>query len=196
MLRRYRLLAIAVIGVIPLACPAPDDGVNEGTQLATDVSSALATGDAQKLGSLFADDGALIAAESTGMVLRGREQIVAYYAANFPHLRVNLSLQQSELQLLSDGSAVQRGVIEGSLVRAVDSVRIEARGTFVHFLNRRSDGSWGVFRGIWGFEHASPAPPANEECTQCCCKTVSGCDCIVRPAGGCTNDFPVPVVKP
>lgn len=195
MQRRCRRFAAAVCALIPLACNSSGTGVSEGTALAAAISTALAAGDAQQLGLSFADDAVLAAAEPTGMVLRGKKEIVAYYAANFPHLGVNLSLRQSELQRLGDGSAVQRGEIGGSIVRESDSVRIDARGTFVHVLNRRSDGSWAVFRAIWGFEHASVGL-ANEDCSSCCCKTVSGCDCIKRPDGGCTNDFPIPIVKP
>jgi ketosteroid isomerase-like protein len=196
MQRRCRSFVVAVCALIPLACNSSGDGVSEGTALAVAISTALAAGDAQQLGLTFADEAVLAAAEPTGMVLRTRQQIVAYYAANFPHLALNLSLRQTELQRLGDGSAVQRGEIGGSVVRKSDNVRIDARGTFVHVLKRRDDGSWAVFRAIWGFEHTGSVGLANEECSSCCCKTSTGCDCIKRPDGGCTNDFPIPVVKP
>jgi uncharacterized protein (TIGR02246 family) len=195
MQRLPRLVTLAVCTLISLGCNPP--ATREGSKLAAAIGTALSAGDAQQFGSLFADDAVLAAAEPTGTVLRGRKQIVAYYAANFPHSRMNLSLKQSELQVLGDGSAVQRGEIGGFIIRTADNIRIDTRGTYVHVLNRRDDGSWALFRAIWGFQHPGSVGAADDDgCKDCCCATVSGCDCKAREGGTCPKERPIQVTKP
>lgn len=190
------MLALSLLATVLAACNYPDSGSDQGAELVASVSTALADGDAERLGSFFTSDGVLAAAEPTGEILRGTNQITEYYGANFPHLKVSLSLTQKEFQRLGEGSAVQTGSIRGLIVRKADGVEIPTQGNFIHLLRPASNQSWQISRAIWGFEHDGQPGLFNEDCKQCCCKTVSGCDCKKRTGAGCPKDFPISVVKP
>ncbi len=167
----------------------------EGARSVSDqVGKALNSKDTEKLKANLADHAVFLLANEPAIV--GRDAIVSRYATAFKEIDYNVSLLSKEIEATGE-FVLDRGSFKGSIKSTDGRASAPVLGKYLHVLKSQAGGRWKIWRAVWEFDNPVAAQTCSETGTRsCCCKSISGSDCIKRPETGCTTDYPISILLP
>jgi len=122
--------------------------------------AAMSSGDAETLGTLYAEDAVSMPPNAPPLV--GRAAIVADAAENFAAMSASLTSRSEGSYVMGD-MAVEWGTYSFSGTMADSDVTFSQDGKYVAILERQVDGSWKIVRDIWNADAPPEMPTAEEE---------------------------------
>jgi uncharacterized protein (TIGR02246 family) len=134
MKKHLNLVASAVLFALcalpSLSAHATPPTKNEISALFSEWNKALATGDSQTVTSLYAPDGVLLPTVSND-VRTTPDEIKAYFDV-FLKLKPQGVIDEENIQILDDNSAINSGVYTFTLVKDGKPEKVQARYTYVY----------------------------------------------------------------
>jgi ketosteroid isomerase-like protein len=162
--------------------------------LTNDIVTALNIGDAKKLTDNFSEEATLVLPNVP--IIFGRESIRSWQQIRFDNLYFDVSLYSEEDVQVDGQLAFHKGSFKGTVKpkKADQNFPIEIK--FFHIAERQANGFWKLSSSFWSDDNIvfADACGSTETGKSCCCKSISGWDCIkgVR----CPSDYPIPIVMP
>jgi uncharacterized protein (TIGR02246 family) len=140
-----------VVSIALLGCTARGRHDPTGTtatfdQLLKEFSASLSAGDAERWLALWAEDGVQLPPDEPPV--EGKMAIAAKMRGLLNRFKFDMTIQNIETHSAGDWGFV-RGKYQATLTPKQGGAAIPIDGKYLTILNRRSDGSWKIYRDIF-----------------------------------------------